>query len=100
MELGATVCTPIAPACGGCPVERVCLARAAGEEGELPISSRPRPPRAVTVVFVLVAANGRVLLVRRPKAQLLAALLALPGRERNGPSESTDLNGSIQSHSR
>src|SRR2546427_2227426 len=38
MELGATVCTPIAPACGSCPIERLCLARAAGAGGELPIS--------------------------------------------------------------
>ena len=97
MELGATVCTPIAPACVSCPVERLCLARAAGEERELPISSRPRSPRAVTVVFGLVTANGRVLLVRRPKGQLLAGLWALPGGERNGPSESTDLKGSIRS---
>src|SRR5207249_867650 len=41
MELGATVCTPSAPACIRCPLERLCLARAAGEERTLPISSRP-----------------------------------------------------------
>jgi len=97
MELGATVCTPIAPACVSCPVERFCLARAAGEERDLPISSRPRSPRAVAVVFGLVTANGRVLLVRRPKGQLLGGLWALPGGERNGPSESADLRGSIRS---
>src|SRR5437016_9818568 len=97
MVLGATVCTPLAPACVSCPLERLCLARAAGEERELPVSSRPRSPRAVTVVFGLVTANGRVLLVRRPKGQLLGGLWALPGGERNGPSESTDLKGSIRS---
>ena len=97
MELGATVCTPVAPSCVHCPVERFCLARAAGEERELPISSRPRSPRAVTVVFGLVTANGRVLLVRRPRGQLLGGLWALPGGERNGPSESADLKGSIRS---
>lgn len=97
MELGATVCTPIAPSCVRCPVERFCLARAGGDERELPISSRPRSPRGVTVVFGLVTANGRVLLVRRPKGQLLGGLWALPGGERNGPSEKADLKGSIRS---
>src|SRR5881628_546148 len=97
MELGATVCTPMAPACESCPVERSCLARAAGEERELPISTRPRSPRSVTVVFGLVTANGRVLLVRRPKGRLLGGLWALPGGERNGPSEIADLKGSIRS---
>src|SRR2546428_2893768 len=66
MVLGATGCTPIAPACGGCPGERGFVARAGRGGGELPISSRPRPPRAVTVVFALVAANAPVLPVRRP----------------------------------
>ena len=97
MELGATVCTPIAPACVRCPVERFCLARAAGEEREMPISSRPRSPRAVSVVFGLVTANGRVLLVRRPKGKLLGGLWALPGGERKAHSESGDLKGLIRS---
>jgi len=97
MELGAAVCTPVGPSCVTCPVERFCLARAAGEERELPISPRPRSPRAVTVVFGLVTDNRRVLLVRRPRGQLLGGLWALPGGERSGPSEKADLKGSIRS---
>src|SRR5207247_7445769 len=79
MGLGATVWTPSAPACIRCPLERLCLARAAGEERTLPISSRPRSPRAVSVVFALVTDNRRVLVVRRPRGQLLGGLWALPG---------------------
>src|SRR3989442_7860656 len=100
MELGATVCTPVAPSCVHCPVERFCLARAAGEEREMPISSRPRSPRAVSVVFGLVTANGRVLLVRRPKGKLLGGLWALPGGERQRTSESGGLQGMIPSQAR
>ncbi len=97
MELGATVCVPIAPACVRCPVESLCLARAAGEERGLPISSRPLSPRAVPVVFGLVTDHRRVLLVRRPRGQLLGGLWALPGGERSGRSEKADLKGSIRS---
>lgn len=97
MELGATICTPVAPACTKCPIERLCLARAAGEERDLPVSSRPRSPPVVPVVFGLVTADGRVLIVRRPGGQLLGGLWALPGGERRGRSERADLKGSIRS---
>ena len=97
MELGATVCMPLAPACPKCPIERLCLARAAGEERDLPVSSRSRSPSVVPVVFGLVTADGRVLVVRRPRGQLLGGLWALPGGERHGRSEKADLEGSIRS---
>jgi A/G-specific adenine glycosylase len=97
MELGATVCTPRAPECPKCPIDRLCMARAAGEERDLPISSRPPSPRVVPVVFGLVTADGRVLVVRRPRGHLLGGLWALPGGERSGRSEKADLKGSIRS---
>src|SRR6266568_421970 len=97
MELGATVCMPLAPACPKCPIERLCLARAAGEERALPVSSRSRSPSVVPVVFGLVTADERVLVVRRPRGRLLGGLWALPGGERSGRSEKEDLKGSIRS---
>ncbi len=98
MELGATVCTPTSPACAGCPLEGLCLARLAGEEEALPVSPRPRSPRTVPVVFGLVTAEGRVLLVRRLRGQLLEGLWALPGGERTGGgSESRALAAAIRS---
>jgi A/G-specific adenine glycosylase len=81
MELGATICTPTSPACNRCPLETLCLARAAGEERAIPFASRPGPPRAVPVAFALVESKGRVLLVRRQRGELLAGLWALPGGE-------------------
>lgn len=82
MELGSTVCTPTSPACERCPLEDLCLARAAGEERELPVAVQKRSAPVVPVVFALVEARGRVLLVRRPAGQLLGGLWALPGGER------------------
>ena len=81
MELGATVCTPKSPACGRCPLESLCLARAAGEEQELPVVPRSRALPIIPVVFALVEARGNILLVRRPAGALLAGLWSLPGGE-------------------
>ena len=97
MELGATLCTPTSPACPRCPVERLCLARAAGEERELPIRRSSRSAPVVPVVFGLVTAGRRVLLVRRPRGQLLGGLWALPGGERSGRSEKGDLVAAVRS---
>jgi len=66
MELGATVCTPRAPACAGCPVRESCRALAEDRVLEYPeTSARP----AVTQekrALALVRRNGRVLVVRAP----------------------------------
>src|SRR5439155_10644096 len=81
MELGATICTPISPACERCPVEGLCLARAAGEEREIPLSRKRAAVRTVRVAFALIEAKGRVLLVRRKSGELLGGLWSLPGGE-------------------
>src|SRR6266480_3457153 len=80
-ELGATICTPVSPACERCPVEGLCLARAAGEEREIPLSGRRAAVRTVRVAFALIEAKGRVLLVRRKPGELLGGLWSLPGGE-------------------
>jgi A/G-specific adenine glycosylase len=66
MELGATVCTPRAPACAGCPVREHCRALEEDRVLEYPEAS-PRPTitheqRALAVV----RRQGRVLVVRAP----------------------------------
>jgi A/G-specific adenine glycosylase len=96
MELGATVCAPASPACGRCPLNRLCLARAAGEERKIPVPRAPRGVPVASVVFGLVAKDGRVLLVRRPRGQLLGGLWSLPGGERAGSSEKRDLIAAIR----
>jgi len=67
MELGATVCTPGAPACDGCPVREHCRAARRGVVGSIP---RPRKRARKRVVFHTVALvrdpRGRVLVERRP----------------------------------
>ncbi len=88
MELGATVCTPRAPACPACPWRRSCAARAQGLQEQLP-EKRPRSaPRVVAVAAALVERDGRVLLVRRDEQlALLGGFWELPqtGLEPQGP---------------
>ncbi len=78
MELGATVCTPQAPACERCPVASDCQGRAAGTVGELP---RRKPRRAsveVTARAVLVFDRGRALGARVPDGEPNAGQIELP----------------------
>lgn len=66
MELGATVCTPRAPACETCPLRADCVARREGNVEALPeLPARPKPTR-VRAVAVAVREGERVLLVQLP----------------------------------
>lgn len=66
MELGATVCTPRAPRCGGCPLAADCAARAQGRQAEFP---RRPPPKAWVELrlrgFVARRGGGALLRERR-----------------------------------
>jgi A/G-specific adenine glycosylase len=65
MELGATVCTPIAPRCEECPVDTFCHARALGIENDLPAKRHKRATEKRTLAAaVLLDARGRTLLMR------------------------------------
>ena len=80
MELGATVCTPHAPACGICPLRSGCSAAERGHPEGYPAPRRRRETERVRLVAALVVqADGRVLIVRRPaSAALLAGTWELP----------------------
>jgi A/G-specific adenine glycosylase len=79
MDLGATLCTPRAPACNACPVSVDCVARRESRQAELP-SPRPRKTIPERVQRYLVARDdrGRVLLERRPPAGIWGGLWCVP----------------------
>jgi len=82
MELGATLCTPRAPACGACPLARWCRSRAAGTQDRRPARRRGRSVSArAFATAVIVDPEGRALLSRRPDGGLLGGLWAFPDRE-------------------
>ena len=79
MDLGATVCTPRAPACAICPLMHACDARAAGEPERYPVKApkKVRPARRGAAFFAR-RADGAVLMTRRPDTGALAGTVSLP----------------------
>jgi A/G-specific adenine glycosylase len=79
MELGATVCTPRAPACLTCPVVELCATR-----GELEGSAKKSRQKKQEIHYALARRDGAVFLVQRAHdARLMAGMWELP--EVNGP---------------
>jgi A/G-specific adenine glycosylase len=79
MDLGATVCTRARPACGRCPLQADCAARAGGCPTDYP-SPRPRKslPLRKTRMLLLRNAAGEVLLEKRPPAGIWGGLWSFP----------------------
>ena len=79
MELGATVCTPRAPACLMCPVVELCATR-----GEMPRSAKLPRQKKREIHYALnsrskAGRNVAVLLIQRPPdARLMAGMWELP----------------------
>jgi A/G-specific adenine glycosylase len=79
-DLGATLCTPAAPACTLCPWAANCEARCLGIAPSLPRKApKAERPRRHGAHFRLSDAAGRVLLRRRPPRGLLGGMIEIPG---------------------
>ncbi|WP_431267827.1 A/G-specific adenine glycosylase [Dankookia sp. P2] len=80
-DLGATICTPRAPACALCPWREGCAAQRQGIQESLPAKTpkRARPLRH-GMHFLLTDAAGQVLLRRRPPRGCWAACWKCPAR--------------------
>jgi A/G-specific adenine glycosylase len=83
MDLGATVCTPKAPACALCPWMAACSARAAGTAETFPrkAAKAARPLRRGAAFWLVREEAGglEVLLGRRPAKGLLGGMAEVPG---------------------
>lgn len=80
MDLGATLCTPKSPACGICPWQKPCRARADGIAETLP-RKRPKAakPTRLGIAYIARRADGAWLMERRPDKGLLGGMLGWPG---------------------
>jgi A/G-specific adenine glycosylase len=82
MDLGATICTPKKPACTLCPWNEPCLARRRGDAERFP---RKAPKREGQLrrgaAFVLLRADGAILLRTRPDKGLLGGMSEVPGSD-------------------
>lgn len=80
MELGETICRPVAPRCPLCPLRPECRSfRELSDPGSIP-RARRRPGRPHVVAAIVVAERGgRWLVRRRPPEGLLGGLWEFPG---------------------
>jgi A/G-specific adenine glycosylase len=79
IDLGAVVCSPQAPRCDVCPLNRGCRAFAAGDPEAFPArkAKKARPQRFGLAYWI--ERDDAVWLVRRPPSGLLGGMAALPG---------------------
>ena len=90
MELGATVCTPRAPACPRCPLAAVCRAYAERQPEAYPVTRKAKPvPHHTVAVAVIADDAGRLLVQRRPEDAMLGGLWEFPGGKRE-PDETVE----------
>jgi A/G-specific adenine glycosylase len=82
MDLGATICSPKRPACALCPWSGACAANARCDQETFPRKAPKREGRLRRgAAFVVLRADGRVLLRRRPEKGLLASMMEVPCTE-------------------
>ncbi len=84
MELGATLCTPTAPACKQCPARRLCVAWAQGNPENYPSKRKAAARQALAVAYAYLEEAGSVWLTQRPLTGLWAGLWELPSAEGAG----------------
>src|SRR5262249_38328562 len=82
MDLGATICTPLRPACALCPWDDACAARRVGLSDTFP----RKPPRTEGrlrrgAAFWVERVDGAVLVRTRPLRGLLAGMTEVPTSE-------------------
>ena len=82
MELGALICLPRGAArCPSCPLERLCLAKEANLQVELPQKTPPKRRHTEKLTIFLLAKDGKIALEKRPAQGLLAGLWGFPAME-------------------
>jgi A/G-specific adenine glycosylase len=82
MDLGATVCTPRAPACLTCPWRQDCRALAKGQPEAYPVKvQKYSRPQRYGVAFWVQRPDRSVLLRRRPLHGLLGGMMEVPSSE-------------------
>jgi A/G-specific adenine glycosylase len=79
MDLGATICTPKKPACALCPWIAPCAARARGDPEHFPVKTPKREGQLRRGAgFVVLRADGFVLVRSRPPKGLLGGMTEVP----------------------
>lgn len=78
MELGATICKPVAPNCPACPIKGWCFAFQKGVQGELPTPPSKPAIRAEFHTCWVIYCNGRFGIERIPPGQWWQGMWQFP----------------------
>jgi A/G-specific adenine glycosylase len=82
MDLGATICTPKAPACVLCPFIKACAASRRGDAESFPRRAKKREGQLRRgAAYVAIRADGHVLVRRRASRGLLGGMTEVPTTE-------------------
>ncbi len=79
MDLGATLCSPLAPACGKCPVAALCQAKAVGKQEQIPLKGEKIARPTVRKLHAIIEWKGKWLMGQRPEGGLFGGLWEFPG---------------------
>ncbi|MEX1062745.1 MAG: A/G-specific adenine glycosylase [Balneolaceae bacterium] len=83
MELGATVCKPVRPVCGSCPLSTDCIANRTAATGRIPYKSPVKSiPHHDIGAGLIVDSQKRLLIALRPEHAMLGGLWEFPGGKR------------------
>jgi A/G-specific adenine glycosylase len=96
MELGQTLCLPLAPRCAACPVRRFCRAHRSNGTDEFPPRRERRPAERVTAHLAIVRDRGGRLLLERGAFPFLRHLWLPPIRVEAAPSTALPLPASAR----
>ncbi len=79
MDLGSSICTPLAPQCDICPLQKYCLAHSETRQTEFPVKSKKAKPKDHYFVAGIMENNDQeFLLQQRPDKGLLAKMWLFP----------------------
>ena len=81
MELGASLCSPANPDCGGCPLRRGCVARREGRQAELPNLQKAALTTARSFKAYVIEDDGRFLVRRRAEDVVNGGFWEFPNHE-------------------
>jgi A/G-specific adenine glycosylase len=78
MEFGALVCTPKTPACAGCPLTDVCLARKSGTVSQRPVPAPKKGITPLTMAAAILTRDGKIAVRKRPATGLWPNMWEFP----------------------
>lgn len=91
MELGATVCSPLAPNCKECPLNGSCKAFALNMQAELPVRSKKTKVRDRFFYYTVMVSNGEILVSKRGAGDIWQGLYEFPLIESQSRLRDTEL---------